>query len=143
MPTTHPTAARGRATAWHVTLWVLQVLVAAMFLFAGGMKLVGAQPMVELFNEIGIGQWFRYLTGGLEIVGAMAILIPRLVAYGALLLAGVMVGAVFTDLMLGVSPLTAAALLVVSAIIAWGRRDRFGVALGHLERNQAGKEMAQ
>ncbi|MGH3839617.1 MAG: DoxX family protein, partial [Pseudonocardiaceae bacterium] len=90
MSTTHPTAARGRATAWHVTLWVLQVLVAAMFLFAGGMKLVGAQPMVELFNEIGIGQWFRYLTGGLEIVGALAILIPRLVAHGALLLAGVM-----------------------------------------------------
>ncbi|MGH3814746.1 MAG: hypothetical protein ACRDUV_20255, partial [Pseudonocardiaceae bacterium] len=62
----------------------------------------------------------------------------------ALLLAGVMVGAVFTDLMLGVSPLTAAALLVISAIIAWGRRDRFGVALGgRFDRNQAGKEMAQ
>ncbi|MGQ0716953.1 MAG: DoxX family protein [Pseudonocardiales bacterium] len=93
------------------------------------MKLVGAQPMVELFNEIGIGQWFRYLTGGLEIVGAVALLIPRLVAHGALLLAGVMVGAVITDLLLGVSPLSAAVLLVVSAIIAWGRRDRFRVAL--------------
>lgn len=36
--------------------------------------------MVELFNEIGLGQWFRYLTGGLEVVGAVALLIPRLVA---------------------------------------------------------------
>lgn len=36
-------------------LWVLQILVVAMFLFSGGMKLVGAQPMVELFNEIGVG----------------------------------------------------------------------------------------
>lgn len=132
MSTTHPdTVARGWATAWHVTLWALQVLLAAMFLFAGGQKLIGTQPMVELFTEIGIGQWFRYLTGGLEIVGAVALLIPRLAAHGALLLAGVMVGAVFTDLMLGVSPLSAAVLLVISAIVAWGRRDRF-----HLGREQ-------
>lgn len=60
----------------------------------------------------------------------MALLIPRLVAYGALLIAGVMVGAVFTDLVRGVSPLPAALFLVISAIVAWGRRDRFRIALG-------------
>ncbi len=140
MSAIHPdTVARTRATAWHVILWVLQVLVAAMFLFSGGMKLVGTQPMVELFNEIGIGQWFRYLTGGLEIAGATALLIPRLVASGALLLAGVMVGAVFTDLMLGVSPLPAAAFLVINAIVAGGRRDRIRVALGRVSATRLGR----
>lgn len=140
MSATHPdTVANTRSTAWHVILWVLQILVAAMFLYTGGMKLAGTLPMVELFNEIGVGQWFRYLTGGLEIVGAVALLIPRLVAYGALLLAGVMVGAVLTDLMLGVSPLPAAVLLLVSAIVAWGRRDRLDGALGRLSPTRPGR----
>ncbi|MGH3979423.1 MAG: DoxX family protein [Pseudonocardiaceae bacterium] len=130
------TAQSRTATTWHVILWVLQVLLAVGFLFSGGMKLAGALPMVELFDEIGFGQWFRYLTGGLEIVGAVALLIPRFVAHGALLLAGVMVGAVITDLWLGASPVPALAYLVVSAIIAWGRRDRLGVALGRWARHK-------
>lgn len=89
------------------------------------MKLGGALPMVELFDEIGIGQWFRYLTGGLEIIGAVALLIPRFVAPGALLLAGVMVGAVLTDLfVVAGNPLPALVLLVAGTLIAWGRRDR-------------------
>lgn len=121
------TTRRGSATAWNVVLWVLQVLVAAMFLVSGGMKLVGALPMVELFNEIGIGQWLRYLAGGLQIIGAVALLIPRFVAHGALLLAAVMVGAVLTNLfVVPANPLSALVLLVVSTLIAWGRRDRLG-----------------
>jgi uncharacterized membrane protein len=32
--------------------------------------------MVGLFDAIGIGQWFRYLTGGLEVLGAVALLVP-------------------------------------------------------------------
>lgn len=119
------TSRRSSATPWNVILWVLQVLVAAMFLFSGGMKLAGALPMVELFDEIGIGQWFRYLTGALEVVGAVALLIPRFVAHGALLLAGVMVGAVLTHLFVAPgTPLPALVLLVLSTLIVWGRRDR-------------------
>ena len=87
--------------AWNVALWVLQVLAAAMFLFSGVMKLVGAPAMVELFDTIGIGQWFRFLTGGLEVIGAVALLTRRFSAHGALLLATVMVGAVVTELWLG------------------------------------------
>ncbi len=139
MPATHPdTAGRTRATDLHAILWVLQVLLAAMFLFVGAQKLAGTPPMVELFNVIGFGQWFRYLTGGLEIVGAVALLIPRLVALGALLLAGVMLGAVITDLVLGASPLMAVVLLVISSIVAWGRRDRLSIALSTLSTTQAG-----
>jgi putative oxidoreductase len=107
---------------WHVTLWVLQVLGAAMFLFAGFLKLSGSPDMVGLFQAIGVGQWFRYLTGALEMLGAVALLIPRLRALGALGLVGVMIGALITDLFVAIPPAPALINLVIVAIVAWGRR---------------------
>jgi putative oxidoreductase len=47
----------------NTTLWVLQILTALAFLLAGTMKLVSAQEMVKTFDKIGVGQWFRYVTG--------------------------------------------------------------------------------
>jgi len=124
------TTQSSKATAWNIILWVLQVLVAALFLFAGVTKLIGVADMVALFDAIGFGQWFMYLTGALEIIGAVALLIPRFIALGALLLAGVMVGAVITNLALGENPLPAVVLVIITAIITWGRRDRLPVPLG-------------
>lgn len=115
---------RGSTRAWQVILWVLQVLAAVMFLFSGGLKFAGAADMVALFDEIGIGQWFRHLTGALEVLGAVLLLVPRLCALGALLLAGVMVGAVATELFLGRSPVPALVNLILVAVIAWARRDQ-------------------
>ncbi|MDT7612152.1 MAG: putative oxidoreductase [Pseudonocardiales bacterium] len=116
--------------AWHVTLWVLQVLAAAMFLLAGYLKLASSPDMVALFAGIGIGQWFRYLTGTLEILGALALFIPRLRALGALGLAGVMIGALITDLFIvHISPLSALINLVVVVVIAWGRRRELATLL--------------
>ena len=54
-----------------ITAWVLQALGAAAFLGAGIPKLMGAAPMVQLFDTIGIGQWFRYVTGGIEVGSAL------------------------------------------------------------------------
>lgn len=107
---------------WHVTLWVLQVLAAAMFLFAGYLKLSGSPDMVALFQAIGVGQWFRYLTGVLEVLGAVALLVPKLRALGALGLFGLLIGALITNFAIGIPPLPALILLVVVAVIAWGRR---------------------
>jgi putative oxidoreductase len=116
--------------AWHVTLWVLQVLAAAMFLLAGYLKLASSPDMVALFAGIGIGQWFRYLTGTLEILGALALFIPRLRALGALGLAGVMIGALITDVFIvHISPLSALINLVVVVVIAWGRRRELATLL--------------
>jgi putative oxidoreductase len=123
--------AREPGRALNVVLWLLQVGAAAMFLTAGSMKLSGAPPMVALFDAIGIGQWFRYLTGGLEVLGAVALLVPRASDAGALLLAAVMVGAVATHLfVVGGSPLAAAVLLVTTSFIAWSRRARTLELLG-------------
>ncbi|MEK6299246.1 MAG: DoxX family protein [Acidobacteriota bacterium] len=109
----------------NVVLWILQIAAAGMFLMAGFSKLSGNEQMVGLFETIGVGQWFRYLTGALEVAGAILLLIPRTSGLGALLLAGVMAGAVVTHLFIvGGSPLMAIILLVVTGLVAWGRRQR-------------------
>ena len=109
----------------NVALWILQIAAAAMFLMVGYLKLSGSEQLVGLYQAIGIGQWFRYSTGTLEVAGAILLLIPRTSGLGALLLAGVMTGAVITHLFIvGGSPLMAITLLVVTTIVAWGRRQR-------------------
>jgi uncharacterized membrane protein YphA (DoxX/SURF4 family) len=67
-----------------------------MFLFAGGRKLAGQQQMVDTFQAIGIGQWFRYRTGIIEVGGALLLFVPSLAFFGASALAVTMVGAVIT-----------------------------------------------
>jgi hypothetical protein len=109
----------------NVVLWVLQIAAAGMFLMVGFLKLSGNPQLVGLFEAIGIGQWFRYLTGATEVAGAFLLLIPRTSGLGALLLAGVMACAVVTHLFIvGGSPLGATILLVVTTVVAWGRRQR-------------------
>jgi putative oxidoreductase len=108
----------------NIALWVVQILLAAMFVMAGGSKLAGDPKMVGLFDVIGIGQWFRYLTGTLEVAGALLLVVPRTKAYGAALLAPVMAGAILTHLVvLHNSPAMPLVLLVGIAFVLWGRRD--------------------
>jgi uncharacterized membrane protein YphA (DoxX/SURF4 family) len=109
----------------NVFLWVLQIGAAGMFLMVGFLKLSGNPQLVGLFKAIGLGQWFRYLTGSLEVAGAILLLIPRISGLAALMLAGVMVGAVITHVFIvGGSPLGATILLIVTGLVAWGRRRR-------------------
>jgi putative oxidoreductase len=116
-------ATRGRAL--NTTLWVAQVLLAALFAFAGINKLFGLQQeMVDNFNRMGVGVWFRYLVGALEFAGAVGLLIPQFSGLAAIWLAGIMVGAIFTHLF--VLPPAAlatvpAVLGIVFSLIAWGR----------------------
>ena len=118
-----PAIPRGRVAL--VALWLLQIALAAMFVFAGGLKLTGAPELVALFDTIGIGQWFRYVTGSIEVVSAVALLVPSWAAFGALLLIPTMVGAVFTHLFIvGGSAVPATVLLTGSLAIAWARRDQ-------------------
>jgi len=106
-----------------IALGVFQVLVAALFLMAGGQKLAGAPEMVAMFDVIGIGQWFRSLTGAIEVGSALTLLIPSLSVYGAVLLVATMTAAVATHLfIIGGSPVAALMFLVGPAIIAWARR---------------------
>ena len=112
-------------------LWVAQIAAGGLLLFTGWNKVSGVPMMVDLFNTIGIGQWFRYLTGGLELVGAVMLMVPTLAALGAALLLPVMAGAVLTHLfVLGNSPAIPLVLFLVLASIAWLRRERFAFITG-------------
>jgi uncharacterized membrane protein YphA (DoxX/SURF4 family) len=78
--------------AKNAALWALQILTAAAFLMAGFAKLSGQPMMVETFDKVGIGQWFRYVTGGIEVASAILLLIRRLTPVGAALLVCTMIG---------------------------------------------------
>lgn len=118
-------AVRPTGTALNLALWVLQVAAAAMLGMAGFAKLTGAPEMIGLFDAVGVGQWFRYVTGALEVLGAALLLVPALAGVGALVLAPVMLGAVLTHLfVIGGSPVIPLVLLAVVAFVAFARRDR-------------------
>jgi uncharacterized membrane protein YphA (DoxX/SURF4 family) len=55
-----------------------------------------ASPWVVFFARVGVGQWFRYLTGIVEIAGGVLVLIPWTVTLGLAVLACTMLGAVLT-----------------------------------------------
>lgn len=107
-------------------VWGVRILLALAFGAAGAAKLAGVPQMVQVFDAIGAGQWFRYLTGAIEIIGAVLILIPAGGFFGALLLAATMVGAVMTHLVLiGGSPVPALVLGLLSVFVAWRLRPVF------------------
>jgi len=127
MNTTAGTRARpGRV--WAIGLWVLAVLGAASFLMAGFQKISSDPQMVQVFSLIGVGSWFRYLTGTLEILGAIALVIPRLRVLGALGLVGLMIGAIITNALLHAPQLPALVELLIVASVAWGRRGELNPA---------------
>ena len=109
-----------------ITLWILSGLVALAFIGAGSAKLAGGAAMVEAFDKVGLGHWFRYFmyfTGLLEVAAGIGLLIPRYAFYAALLLVIVMVGAVMAHVtVLGGSPAAALVLLVLTGTIAYLRK---------------------
>ncbi|MBR1213119.1 DoxX family protein [Bradyrhizobium sp. JYMT SZCCT0180] len=114
-------------------LWVVRGLLALAFAGAGGAKLYGVPMMVESFQHIGLGQWFRYLTGVLEVLGAILILTPSLAAVGAVLLICIMIGATVTHLFVtGGSAVPALVLLALSAVVAYAKRDQIASLSRHL-----------
>ena len=74
-------------------LWLLRVLVSACFLYVGLDKFAGGRVWVRIFDTIGVGQWFRYLTGALQLAGAILVVLPRTFLAGIGLLACTMAGA--------------------------------------------------
>lgn len=125
-----------------VALWFFQIAGAAVFVGFGAAKLLGTDMMVAVFETVGMGQWFRYVIGMLEVGGALLLIIPRAAGLGGLILATVMVGAVAAHLLvLGGSPAAPIVLLSVTATIAWWRR---GIArvLEAVQRFRGGTRLA-
>jgi putative oxidoreductase len=114
-----------RSRASLIALWVTQIALAAMFLMAGGSKLAGVPAMVTLFGALGLGQWFRYVTGVIEATSGILLLVPAAAIFGALLLIPTMLGAIVVNLfVVPASPVAPLLLLTAAAAVAWARRDQ-------------------
>lgn len=101
----------------------VRILVSLAFLAAGLAKLAGVEMMVGTFEAVGVGQWFRYVTGLIEVGSVVLLWVPGLQLVGAGLLVCTMIGAVLAHtLILGPSALPALVLGVLSAYLAWNFR---------------------
>jgi ubiquinone/menaquinone biosynthesis C-methylase UbiE len=126
--TVDPTFIPSRPRFWyrrsmHRLSWVLRVLLAALVLSGGIVKLAGNADAVASFERLGLGQWFRIFTGLCEVAGGVGLLITPLAGLAALGLALVMVGAVAAHfLVLGGSAAPAIVVLVLCLAVAWLER---------------------
>lgn len=118
-------------------LWGLQIPLALLFAAAAVPKLAGAAPAVAMFATVGAGQWFRVLVGAIELAGAIGLVIPRLAGLAALGLVVDMIGA--TGVQIGVfhsNQWLPASVLVLCALVAWGRWPRTRALYGVLQRDR-------
>jgi putative oxidoreductase len=114
-----------------IGFWVLKVVFGLAFMAAGGAKIYGPPAMVAEFDAVGLGQWFRYLTGTLEIIGAILLLMPGTTGFGALLLAAICGGAFLAQLFaLHGDIIHAIVMALVLLAIAWTQRRQLLSALG-------------
>jgi putative oxidoreductase len=74
------------------TDWALRAGVALVFSIFALEKLVGSS-WASLFAAIGLGQWFRYFTGAVQLAGSALLLVPHTARVGAVLIASTMIGA--------------------------------------------------
>ncbi len=120
---TGSTLTRTPGRAVHLLTWAAQVGLALLIGGGGAAKLFGDPAMVTMFDDIGVGQWLRFVTGTLELLGAVGLLVPRVRALAAACLAALLVCAACTNvLVLDAAPILPLVLAVVAAAIAVVRR---------------------
>lgn len=117
---------------YYVSL-ALRVILSLVFLAAGGAKLVGVEMMVETFDAIGWGQWFRYVTAFVEIGSAVLLWVPGMQVVGAgLLMMTMLCGAMFHIFVIGPSAVPALVLAALCAIAAALHRDQLRTIMAGL-----------
>jgi len=112
----------------NLALWIIQALLAALFLFAGVMKLI--MPIEEMTKEIAMPGGFLRFIGVVEVLGGIGLILPwllrirpNLTPLAAAGLVIIMIGATVVTLMSGA---TATALIpfvvgLFAAFVAYGR----------------------
>jgi hypothetical protein len=107
MRNNHSTTSRNTRNVWgNIGLWTLQGLLAALFLFAGGMKLVS--PIEAMTQQIALPGLFLRFIGVCEVLGALGLILPAalrirpaLTPLAAALLVPIMIGATVLSVMIG------------------------------------------
>ena len=112
----------------NVALWIVQGLLAALFLFAGGTKLI--LPVEEMTKQMPMPGWFLRFIGVAELLGGLGLILPwllsiqpKLTPLAAVGLIIIMVGAVITTLMTGNVLMALFPLItgILCAFVAYGR----------------------
>lgn len=125
-------------------LWIVQVLLALVFLFAGGTKLV--LPLEVLTEQSPLPGPFLRFIGVAEVLGAIGLILPGLVGIRPVLTPLAACGLVI--IMVGATVLTLAGVVpggvrpaliplvvgLLAAFVAYGRRPQRGVRAGELGR---------
>jgi uncharacterized membrane protein YphA (DoxX/SURF4 family) len=111
--------------------WTLTVLLAFAFVGEGLAKL-GAQPvMVQEAHALGIPAWLMYVTGAVEVAGAILVLFPRFAHVCAGIFAAIMVATLSADIAHGLTAMLVAPFLLlvlalaVGSLRGWGRPNPF------------------
>jgi uncharacterized membrane protein YphA (DoxX/SURF4 family) len=84
--------------AQSVAVWLLQILLAVFYALQSWMKLSSSPSWITRFRAWGYPDHFYLVVGLMELFGAVALVIPRLVKFGAYTLIVVMLGATATHL---------------------------------------------
>ncbi|MFI5782362.1 DoxX family protein [Nocardia sp. NPDC051570] len=122
---TAPASVTAPGTIRHRVLWTLRIVLGVFFLVASGLpKLVGQSDAVRIFHEIGWGDWFRYLTGVVEVSGGLGLLIPRLSGLAAAGLSITMVCAAATQAFVLGAPTMSVFPLALAVLFAWMSHER-------------------
>ena len=109
-----------------LALWIVQVLLAALFLFAGGMKL--AMPIDELTKQIAVPGWFIRFISVAEVLGGLGVILPSalriapwLTPLAAAGLVVIMAGATVLSMGQGLVVLFPLIAGLLAAFVAYGR----------------------
>jgi uncharacterized membrane protein YphA (DoxX/SURF4 family) len=110
-------------------LWVVQILLGLLFIWAGGMKLV--MPIEQMQGgPVEFPGWFLRFIGVVELLGGIGVILPSLLKIkpgltplAALGLVIIMIGATATGMMTGevVMALIPLVVGVLAAFVAYGR----------------------
>lgn len=112
--------------------WIAQIVAAAILLQTLFFKFTGAPESIYIFETLGAEPWGRIGSGVVELMAGLLLLTPSRAALGAVLGAGVMVGAIGSHLTkLGIEVqgdggtlfAMACVVLLCCLTVAWLRRD--------------------
>jgi hypothetical protein len=84
--------------AFVITGWLLRIVAAAILLQTLFFKFTGARESVYIFSTLGMEPWGRIGSGIIELIASLLMLMPRTVAWGAMLSLGVITGAIASHL---------------------------------------------
>ena len=83
-----------------LVVWIPRLGLALLFGAIGYSKFGASSTWNALFDRIGWGTWFRYLAGGMQVGGAILLLIPRTVVLGAAAIGATLIGAIVVDIVM-------------------------------------------